>query len=798
MRSFISKMVATVATVGLMLVPGYSAYGLETEASPKLTSGSEQAIVRSNIGTAKMSLNTPNKGDGYVRGEKIEAKLRFESGLHTKVHIVGSSKTFMGSENCNWSNFPASEHGGRFDCKVGAQHFKENPFYIVTEADEQRGWVTLDFTFTANSISDTSSHGAVTVTKSVKVYKPGEADAVPEDPYRDVLLAQPGSFGYTCHRIPALAKVQGRLIAAWDGRPGSCQDAPNPNSIIMRYSDDNGKSWSDVHTIARGKSGPQKYGYSDPSFVVDEETGAIFAFFVKSFDAGIAASVQGTDPDQRNVIHTVYTKSTDKGQTWSAPVLVTEQVSRGQRQAGRFAASGQGIQLKYGEHKGRLIQQYTVVNDGNWNTGKHQAASLYSDDHGVTWQVGNPIGGVHGAQMDENKVVELSDGRVLLSSRTYENGWGGRHYAISTDGGQNYTLDQSNDKRLKDPRNNASILRAFPDAPMNSERAKILFSSHANNTSHRQDGVVSYSFDDGKTWGNSPLFKSGAMSYSTMTPLGNGEFGILYEGDNTTIMFKKVDFAWLGLTERLSLLPDVEKAEQDLVNKQHELEQAQQKLAQLNAELEKSKTDNKALAQELAQAQAEAEKLKAEKAELEKKLAELQNKPKVEIPLVPLTPAQPNDKSDQNNSEPKIVIPAGDIVQGKTYIFSGTGFVPREKLKVTVHSNVVDLGSVTADEQGNFKLTWTVPADFTPGQHTITVTRATGVVSESFIVVAKEVSKQDTAPKQQQKQGDPIIRHDKSVLAKTGVGLGTAVLVMIGMLTLGGALSTASRRHFHN
>ncbi|WP_216387216.1 exo-alpha-sialidase [Arcanobacterium phocae] len=799
MRSFISKMVATVAAVGLTLVPAWPAYADQNaEPDPAISSAIEPSREMNSTGLAIMNLSTPQAGDKFSVGEKITTEVRFESQLSTPVNIVGSSTTFTSANNCNWENFPAKEKGGKFSCKAGAQHFTEYPSYTVTKTDEEHGWVTLDFTFTAESLSNSSDKQSVTVKKTVPVYTAGEAEQIPKDSYPIVKLAQAGAANYTCHRIPALAKVQGRLIAAWDGRPNGCGDAPNPNSIIMKYSDDNGESWSDFSTIAQGSQGANKVGYSDPSFVVDEETGTIFAFFVKSFNTGIAHSQKGFDPDNRNIIHTVYVKSDDRGKTWSAPVLVTEQISKGQDQYARFAASGRGIQLKYGGHKGRLIQQYTVVNDGPWASGIHQAASLYSDDHGKTWQVGNPVGGNYGEQMDENKVVELSNGQVLLSSRRYEGESIGRHYALSDDGGHTYKIDKTNDKRLKDPRNNASIIRAFPDAPQNSERAKILLSSHSNSETHRINGIVSVSFDDGKTWEDAQTFKTGTLQYSTMEPLGNGKFGILYEGEQSEILYRTVDFAWLGLTDRLALLPDVEKAEQDLANKQHELEQTQQKLAQLNSELEKSKADNKALAQELAQVQAEVEKLKVEKAELEKKLAELQNKPKVEIPLVPLTPAQPNDKSDQNNSEPKIVIPAGDIVQGKTYIFSGTGFVPREKLKVTVHSNVVDLGSVTADEQGNFKLTWIVPADFAPGQHAITVTRTTGVVSESFVVVAKEVSKQDKAPKLQQKQIDPIIRHNESMLAKTGVGLGATVLVMVGMLALGGALSANSRRHFHN
>ena len=77
----------------------------------------------------------------------------------------------------------------------------------------------------------------------------------------------------------------------------------------------------------------------------------------------------------------------------------------------RFASSGEGIQLRYGAHAGRLIQQYAVANSG---TTSLMAVSVYSDDHGATWKPGTPTEG----SADENKVVELSDGRLLLNSRT--------------------------------------------------------------------------------------------------------------------------------------------------------------------------------------------------------------------------------------------------------------------------------------------------------------------------------------------------------------------------------------------
>ncbi|WP_216378434.1 sialidase family protein [Arcanobacterium phocae] len=633
MRSFVSKMVATVAVAGLMLVPACPAYADQnTEPDPAITAATEPSREMNSTGLAIMNLSTPHAGDKFSVGETITTELRFESQLDTAVNIVGTSNTFTSTDSCNWKNFPSKANGGKFSCKAGAQQFKEYPSYIVTKTDEEHGWVTLDFTFTAESLSNSSDKQSVTVKKTVPVYKAGEFEQIPKDSYPIVKLAQAGVANYTCHRIPALAKVQGRLIAAWDGRPNNCGDAPNPNSIIMKYSDDDGDSWSEFSTIVQGSQGTNKVGYSDPSFVVDEETGTIFAFFVKSFNAGIAHSQKGFDPGNRDIIHTVYVKSDDRGKTWSDPVPVTEQISKGQDQYARFAASGRGIQLKYGDHKGRLIQQYTVVNNGPWASGIHQAASLYSDDHGKTWQVGNPIGGNYGEQMDENKVVELSNGQVLLSSRRYETASIGRHYALSDDGGQTYTIDKTNDKRLKDPRNNASIIRAFPDAPQNSERAKILLSSHANSETHRINGIVSVSFDDGKNWEDAQTFKTGTMQYSTMEPLGNGKFGILYEGDQSEILYRTVDFSWLNITDKLSLLPDVNKAEKDAADLRNEVAKKDTELKAKTAELTKVsqeknqlEVDKTQLVAAKAKIEADNAKLVAEKATLEADKAQAQS-----------------------------------------------------------------------------------------------------------------------------------------------------------------------------
>lgn len=381
------------------------------------------------------------------------------------------------------------------------------------------------------------------------------------------------------YRIVALANLgNGVLLAAYDGRPTGA-DAPAANSIIQRRSTDGGKTWGTPTFIARGQvaaPGTKAYGFSDPSYVVDQETGTVFNFHVYSKDAGFASSQLGNDDADRNVISAEVSVSTDGGVTWSTdpanqPSLPTPP-SYGPGSAyagfagplitgvvkptgasvngvanvggvlGEFASSGEGIQLQYGLHRGRLIQQFagTIIQPDGSKT--IQAYSVYSDDHGKTWHMGTPVG----TAMDENKVVELSSGDVMLNSRDSAGG-GGRKVAISHDGGATYG-PVVYDHTLTDPRNNAAITRMFPAAPEGSADAeKLLFSNADNPPFARINGTIRYSCDNGATWSTSRAFAPGQpTSYSTVTALGDGRYGVLYEGAGNAITFASFDAQWLG------------------------------------------------------------------------------------------------------------------------------------------------------------------------------------------------------------------------------------------------------------
>ncbi|WP_103063258.1 sialidase family protein [Actinomyces qiguomingii] len=356
------------------------------------------------------------------------------------------------------------------------------------------------------------------------------------------------------YRIPAIATApNGDLLVSYDERPtgnwmASGGDSPNPNSIVQRRSTDGGKTWGPPTYIHRGNPTSDTSlieGYSDPSYVVDQQTGTIFNFHVKSFRAGLPnASSRDNNPDNRDVVHAEVSASTDNGYTWTHRVI-TEVVNPDRSSVWRFAASGQGIQIQHGAYAGRLVQQFT---EAPYRGGPQIAFSVYSDDHGVTWQRGQGIG----THMDENKVVELSDGSLMLNSRDRDSS-GRRIVATSPDGGHTWTGERIA-QDLPDSRNNAQLIRAFPNAAGDDPRAKVLLFTNApgypgtNSWSARDRGTISVSCDDGNTWlpANQRIFQAGNTGYSTIAVQQDGRLGLVSEDNGRGIYYRSLPLSWIG------------------------------------------------------------------------------------------------------------------------------------------------------------------------------------------------------------------------------------------------------------
>ncbi|WP_026117615.1 sialidase family protein [Nocardiopsis alkaliphila] len=340
-------------------------------------------------------------------------------------------------------------------------------------------------------------------------------------------LASAGEGAHTW-RIPALEVLEdGTLIAAYDRRNDNASDLPGNLDLVVRRSHDKGRTWTEPQIVVDYDGG---VGAGDPSLLVDRETGRIFLFHAHGpAGVGFFNSSDGNANDSDDILHADYSYSDDGGLTWNTR-RITEDI-KDPSWFGIFASSGTGIQTS----QGRLIQQYAYDSgDGVY------AVSVYSDDNGQTWQAGEPVG----PGMDENKTVELADGRIMLNSRTAQGPY--RLVAYSEDGGRTYS-DPVPDHDLVDPTNNGAVVRYDPKAPMGWPEAHKLLFTNTNHASSRQNLTVRMSCDDGQSWPVSKVLDPGAAAYSTIVPLGSDEFGVLYERGNVEhITFARFNAGWLG------------------------------------------------------------------------------------------------------------------------------------------------------------------------------------------------------------------------------------------------------------
>lgn len=320
--------------------------------------------------------------------------------------------------------------------------------------------------------------------------------------------------GVACFRIPALVTApNGDLVAAIDERVASCSDlGKNPDiNIVIRRSQDNGTTWSEIKTVV---DYPPGQSASDPSMIVDQVTGEIFLFY------NFMNVAQAPD-----IYHLHVMKSADNGQNWTSPADITPQITQpGWLRDFKFITSGRGIQTR----DGWLL--HTMVNH------EHGLHLFGSRDHGKSWfLLETPI-----EPGNESKIVELADGRWLLNSRV--KGRGMRYVHISADQGQ--TWQSRAEPQLPDPACNASLIR-YSSKPAGAQKNRLLF-SNANRSNARANMTVRISYDEGQTWSAGKTIYAGSSAYSSLTVLQNGEIGLLFEKDDyTKNVFVRFSLEWL-------------------------------------------------------------------------------------------------------------------------------------------------------------------------------------------------------------------------------------------------------------
>lgn len=332
-----------------------------------------------------------------------------------------------------------------------------------------------------------------------------------DGPLKQQSLWKGGEGGYHTYRIPALVVTpQGSILAFCEGRKSSSSDAGDID-LLLRRSLDNGETWSQQKVIWNDRGNT----CGNPCPVVDAETGTLWLLCTwNRGDDREHAIINGRSKDTRRVF---VMSSTDDGLTWSDPREITSDV-KNPRWTWYATGPGSGIQIRHGEHAGRLVLACDHIEA---KTKHYYSHIVYSDDHGKTWKLG---GRTPNHQVNECTVVELSDRRLMLNMRNYDRSKTCRQRAFSRDGGITWQ-DQGFDTTLVEPICQASIERY--SWPAQGKQGVILFANPASTT--RVNMTVRASFDDGETWPSKLRLHSGPSAYSDLAVLSDGTAACLYE-----------------------------------------------------------------------------------------------------------------------------------------------------------------------------------------------------------------------------------------------------------------------------
>ena len=231
------------------------------------------------------------------------------------------------------------------------------------------------------------------------------------------------------YRIPAIGKTStGRLIAVSDYRY-SLDDigrynfgAANPGiDLVMRYSDDNGKTWSETKTIAKGSCvrGTDDCAYGDAAIAVVGE---------KVLVMGAAGDVMFGNGSATAHNRAVRIFSEDNGETWtkqdiSETLFLGDDATIKNGYSSFFGSGRLAVDENYnGTGKARIYGALLLKKASG--TGNYV---IYTDDLGLTWHI---LGGSQDpvAAQDEPKVEILPSGQILLSVRR----GGGRQFNVFT------------------------------------------------------------------------------------------------------------------------------------------------------------------------------------------------------------------------------------------------------------------------------------------------------------------------------------------------------------------------------
>lgn len=363
-----------------------------------------------------------------------------------------------------------------------------------------------------------------------------------------------GEGGYKMYRIPGIVvTAKGTVLAYTEARRNSGNDW-DTIEIVMRRSVDGGRTFDRQRVIAdvagpiqrnpvaieRKQATPDDRTFNNPVAIPDRNGTVHFLFCLE-------------------YMRVFYMHSDDDGQTFTAPVEITSVFDAFRpAYAWRVVATGpgHGIQLA----NGRLLVPIWL-SLGTSGNGHHPsvAATIYSDNRGVTWHAGAIAMPDTPEFPDPNETaaVQLVDGRVMLNIRT-EAEANRRTIVTSKDGATGWSQPRLQ-QDLPDPICFASLMRL--STKKTGGRNRLVFSNpdsltradgHDILSKDRKNLTVYLSYDEGDSWPVKRTLEEGSSGYSDLTVLPDGTILCLYEAGgglgsfpNRKLLLARFNLEWL-------------------------------------------------------------------------------------------------------------------------------------------------------------------------------------------------------------------------------------------------------------
>jgi len=270
------------------------------------------------------------------------------------------------------------------------------------------------------------------------------------------------------------------LALAEGRRKGSLDDGEI--DLVLKHSIDGGINWSNLEIVREWESGPGKIG--NPTPVFDQESGVLFLFHISGRSRPYTTWVM---------------ESIDGGQSFKAPYELGESI----------VGPGHGIQVSEGDNAGRLIVP---------THSEKSSRAWYSDDHGRSWILSQPVG-----EGNESEVAEVGEGDLLMAVRTNHSvakphGDLQQLFSKSEDGGETWSAVVENED-LKTPICMVSLV----------SRGEQLYFSYPDDYHSRALMTVAKSVDGGTHFDKKILIYPGPAGYSDLAVLSNGNLLLLFE-----------------------------------------------------------------------------------------------------------------------------------------------------------------------------------------------------------------------------------------------------------------------------